>query len=147
MDTLIVYLDDAAYAQHQLVPMLATSEPTQWVLVACAPSMSRHINKWLTRSARENWSQKWADTLFSQIKPVLLQRGDTVQCELAHGPLPALTAKLRQTWGAARVIDARRPKFGQEMPPLMQGQPPVQEGWQMPSAVVGMGAVLALASD
>jgi hypothetical protein len=145
MDTLIVYLDDAAYGQHQLVPMLATSAPTQWVLVACPPRMSRHVSKWLTRSARESWSQKWADQLFDQVKPALLQRGDTVQCELSHGPLPALTAQLRQTWGVARVIDARRPKFGQEMPPIMQGQPPVQQGWQMPSAVAGL--VLVLATD
>jgi hypothetical protein len=145
MDTLIVYLDDAAYAQHQLVPMLATSEPTQWVLVACAPRMSHHINKWLTRSARESWSQKWADKVFDQIKPVLLQRGDTVQCELARGPLPALTEQLRRTWGVARVVDARRPKFGQEMQPIMHNQPPVEQGWQVPSAVAGL--VLVLASD
>lgn len=147
MDTLIVYLDDAAYAQHQLAPLLATGVPTQWVLVACAPRMSHHISKWLSRTARDNWCQKWSDKLFSQVTPALHQRGDQVSCQLARSPLPELTAQLQRTWGAARVVDARRPKFGQEMPPVMQGQPGVQEGWQMPSAVVGMGAVLALAAD
>ncbi|MGA8514255.1 MAG: hypothetical protein WB821_05725 [Burkholderiaceae bacterium] len=147
MDTLIVYLDDASYAQHQLVPMLATNEPTQWVLVACAPRMSHHVSKWLSRTARNHWRQKWSDQLFSQITPRLQQRGDKVDCVVAQGPLPELTTHLRQTWGAARVIDARRPKFGQEMPPVMQGQPGVEQKWQIPGAVAGMGAVLALASD
>jgi hypothetical protein len=148
MDTLIVYIDDAAYAQHQLRPMvMASGTATQWVLVACAPRMSHHISKWLSRSARDSWCEKWSDKLFSQIAPDLRQRGDQVSCQLARGPLLELTAQLQRTWGAARVVDARRPKFGQDMQPIMRGQPPVEQGWQMPSAVAGLGAVLALASE
>jgi hypothetical protein len=151
MDTLIVYLDDAEFARHQIMPMLAPGAPasarTQWVLVACAPRMSRHIGKWLTHSSRENWRQKWSEKVFSQITPALVQQGDTVRCVLAKGPLPELTAQLMHTWGAGRVVDARRPKFGQEMPPVTREQPQADQKWQLPSAVAGMGAVLVLAAD
>jgi hypothetical protein len=147
MDTLIVYLDDAAFAQHQLAPMLATDAATRWVLVACAPRMSRRIGKWLSQTARENWRQKWSDKLFWQIAPMLRARGDTVECVLAHGPLPELTAQLRRTWPTGRVVDARRPKFGQEMLPVTAQQPDASGKWQLPAAVTGLGAVMVLAAE
>ena len=54
MDKIIVYLDDADHALQQLVPMKNVAQPnaemqtTQWVLVACAPRMTRHISKWVS---------------------------------------------------------------------------------------------------
>ena len=69
----IVYVDDAAYAQQVLAPLCAREAiaPTQWVLVACAPRMTHRISKWVSHSARENWRTKWADKLFAQMLPVL----------------------------------------------------------------------------
>ena len=67
---------------------------------------------------------------------------------LAHGPLVELTRELIETHGAARVLDARRPKFGQDLAPVTAGQPAGQDArWAVPGAVAGMGAFLVLASE
>jgi hypothetical protein len=150
MNTLIVYLDDASYAQHMLAPMLTKDISTRWILVACAPRMSRRIGKWLSHSARENWRAKWCDKLFAQVMPTL-EPGTAgqglVECLVAKGPLPALTQALRARFGAAQVVDARRPKFGLALEPVTMEQPREKQGWQIPGAVGSLSAVLVLASD
>ncbi len=118
LPTYIVYLDDAEYAQRELSQLLAQSETKRWVLVACAPRMTRRIGKWLSHSARENWRDKWCDKLFAQFTPQI-SRQDHVFCEVATGPLPEYTQMLLKDLGQAKVIDARRPKFGIEMQPVM----------------------------
>jgi hypothetical protein len=155
MDTMIVYLDDASYAQHMLAPMINKDLATRWVLVACAPRMSHRIGKWLSHSARENWRNKWCDKLFAQVMPTLLPRNGMkgpdgqalAECVVAKGPLPALTQTLRARFGAAHVVDARRPKFGLAMEPVTLEQPPEKQGWQIPGAVGSLSALLVLASD
>jgi hypothetical protein len=155
MDTLIVYLDDADYAQHMLAPMLSKDLTTRWVLVACAPRMSHRISKWLSHTARENWRTQWSEKLFAKVMPTLAARSDStgpgtqalVECLVAKGPLPALTQTLRARFGAAHVVDARRPKFGQAMEPVTLEQPREKHGWQIPGAVGSLSAVLVLASD
>jgi hypothetical protein len=153
MDKIIVYLDDAAYAQQQLAPMMAGTpgqpdSATHWVLVACAPRMTQRISKWVSHSARENWRAKWAEKVFAQVVPALLARGDRVAEVLAKGPLPELTKRLCAEHVTTRVLDARRPKFGQDMQPVTAGQPTAHDGrWSVPGAVLGMGAVLVLAAD
>jgi hypothetical protein len=155
MEKIIVYVDDAAYAQQQLSPMRCGTAPegsppaaTHWVLVACAPRLTRRIGKWVSHSARENWRDKWAVKLFDKIVPELRQGGDTVSTVLAKGPLPELTKKLTAEFGASHVLDARRPKFGHELPPVTADQPVGTEGrWEVPGAVVGMGALLVLAAE
>jgi hypothetical protein len=127
MDTLIVYLDDADYAAQTLAPMLAIDAPTRWVLVACAPRMSRRIGKWLSHSSRENWRDKWCDKLFSKITPVI-EAGMTkeplsIEYVVAQGALPELTQQLRARLGAVRVVDARRPKFDHYVAPTPAIQP------------------------
>lgn len=113
MDRVIVYVDDAVYAQQVLAPLFArdAAASTQWVLVACAPRMTHRISKWVSHSARENWRAKWADKLFAQILPALRVPTDKVTTVLAKGPLAELTTQL-QAAGApvAQVVDARRPK-------------------------------------
>ncbi len=155
MEKIIVYLDDAAYVQQQLVPMKEKQAPgrgpaggTHWVLVACAPRMTHRISKWVSHTARENWRAKWADKLFAQVVPQLQARGDSATLVLAKGPLPELTDKLIAEHGPARVLDARRPKFGHDMQPVTADQPASTEGrWSVPGAVVGMGAMLVLAAE
>lgn len=153
MEKIIVYLDDAAYAQQQLAPMTAgagtaAAPRTHWVLVACAPRMTQHVSKWVTHSARQSWRAKWAEKVFRQIGPHLTQRGDTITTVLAQGPLPELTRRLSTEHGTARVLDARRPKFGQDLQPVTADQPTgKEERWSVPGAVLGMGAVLVLAAD
>jgi pyridoxal/pyridoxine/pyridoxamine kinase len=151
MEKIIVYLDDASYAQQQLAPMTSAGAPgarTHWVLVACAPRMTQHISKFVTHSARQTWRAKWADKLFQQIAPHLTGRGDSVTTVLAKGPLQELTRKLSAEHATSRVLDARRPKFGQDLQPVTAGQQTDrQERWSVPGAVLGMGAVLVLAAE
>lgn len=155
MDKIIVYLDDADHALQQLVPMKNVAQPnaemqtTQWVLVACAPRMTRHISKWVSHSARENWRASWSEKLFAQIVPVLKAQGDTtVTTVVAKGPLPTLTERLLTQHRGARVLDARHAKFGQDLPPVTKDQPTGHDSrWSVPGAVAGMGALLVLASD
>ena len=116
-DTYIVYLDDAVYACEKLAQVLAQPQIKRFVLVACAPRMTRRIGKWLSHSSRENWRDKWCEKLFAQFVPHIA-RQDHVFCEVADGPLPEYTARLLKDLKTAEVIDARRPKFGIEMQPV-----------------------------
>jgi hypothetical protein len=125
LDTYIVYLDDAEYAQRELAQVLRQPHIKRFVLVACAPRMTRRIGKWLSHSARENWRDKWCDKLFAQFMP-LISRNDHVFREVANGPLPEYTKMLLGELGHATVIDARRPKFGVEMPPVIEPAPRVK---------------------
>src|SRR5689334_17128588 len=113
MEKIIVYLDDAQWAWQQLAPMAAAAPHarTHWILVGCAPRMTRRIGKWVSHQARQNWREKWAAKLFAQITPKLAASGHEVTPVLAKGPLQELTRKLVAELGAAHVLDARRPKF------------------------------------
>ena len=152
MDKIIVYLDDADFARHQLAPMKnggpSAEQATHWILVACPPRMTRHISKWVNHAARESWRDKWSEKLFTRITPELQAQGDQVTTVLAHGPLVELTQELLSRHGAARVLDARRPKFGQDMAPVTPDQPTATEArWTVPGAIAGMGAALVLAAE
>ena len=150
MQSVIVYIDDADHARAVLAPLVARAgaAPCRWIVVACAPRMTHRISKWVSHSARENWRAKWADKLFDQIVPQLQAAGDGVTAVLAKGPLPELTRKLTLEHGVARVLDARRPKFGQDMQPVTDDQPVPKDGrWSVPGAVMGMGAFFVLAAE
>lgn len=133
MDKVIVYLDDAAYARQQFP---AAPAPTHWVLVACAPRMTHRISKWVSHSARENWRNRWADKLFTEVVPPLRERGDAVTPVLARGPLPELTRSLMAEHGTERVLDMRRPK----------AIDPDAGRW-LPGALLGFGALLFFSLD
>jgi hypothetical protein len=46
------------------------------------------------------------------------------------------------------VLDARRPKFGHQLPPVTADQPASSDArWEVPGAVLGMGAMLVLAAE
>ncbi|KQM70110.1 hypothetical protein [Xylophilus sp. Leaf220] len=152
MDKIIVYVDDASYAQQQLATLRGSArsaaQPVQWVVVACAPRMTHRISKWVSHSARESWRAKWADKLFGEALPWLQAHGDTVVPVLAKGPLPELTERLLSEHPGSRVLDARRPKFGQDLQPVSGDQPAAKESrWVVPGAVMGMGAMLVLAAE
>jgi hypothetical protein len=153
MEKIIVYLDDPAFALHHLMPMRNASaagvrQASHWVLVACPPRLTRHAGKWLTRSALHNWRVKWSEALFAGITPALQAQGDHVTLVVANGSLIELTRELQFKHGMARVLDARRPKFGQDMLPVAPDQPVSHQArWAVPGAVAGMGAALLLAAE
>ena len=151
MDKIIVYLNDAAHALQQLAPMTsggAGATGTLWILVACPPHVTKHISRWVTHSARENWRKNWCEEQFSRITPALRASGGSVITLIAHGPLVEQTDRLLEAHKAARVLDARRERFGQDMEPVTRNQPTSHNSrWSVPGALAGMGTLLVLASD
>ncbi|MDB5964932.1 MAG: hypothetical protein JWQ72_1432 [Polaromonas sp.] len=140
MDNIIVYVDDAGYAVQLLQPMLTAStarNPARWIVVGCAPRVTHRASKWVTNSARESWRGKWAEKTFSRLLPMLEKDGDTVVTRLAQATLSIQTDVLIKEYGVARVLDARRPKFGQDLQPVTAAQ--VQES----RGVLGYAAALA----
>ena len=155
METVIVYIDDAAYARQQLTPPAQTdaarpaSAATHWVLVACAPRMTHRISKWVSHSARENWRGKWADKLYADISPWLRQRGDRVTEVLAKGPLEELSAQLANEYHGAQLLDGRRPKRAHDTQPVLHEQQADKPApWKLPGAVASIfGMMLVLAVE
>lgn len=149
MDKIIVYVDDAAHALQQLAPMKRSAEPaTIWIMVACPPRLTQHVSKWVTHSAREKWRVKWSDQLFAQIASGFSDASDSVVRVVASGRLAALSDQLLATHGLARILDARCPRFGQDLEPVTHGQPVSHHSrWSVPGAIAGVGAVMALATE
>ncbi|WP_026432132.1 hypothetical protein [Paracidovorax oryzae] len=157
MDKVIVYVDDAAYAQQILAPLAARAHApgTHWVVVACAPRMTHRISKWVSHSARENWRAKWADKLFAQVLPWLQAGGATITTVLAKGPLPELATELQAEHGSAQIVDARRPK--QEAPapqpaalpaaPPLVVRKPIPRRWSLPGTLASLGALFLLFAE
>ena len=158
METIIVFVDDAAHAREQLrqrptavdAAHAAPAGAVHWVLVACAPRMTHRISKWVSRSARENWRAKWFTKTQDQLLPLLAQGGNQVTALLAQGPLAEMARELKLRHGAASaVIDARRLKSGADFEPLAGVQappPPVapSPSWKTPGALGSLGALLLL---
>ena len=110
--------------------------------------MTKHISRWLSNSARENWRRKWSDNLFGQIAPALKARGDAVVPLVATGVLTTLTAQLLSQYAGARVLDARRVLVGRDLQPIAHDQATRSDSrWSVPGAVAGMGAMLILAAE
>ena len=156
MDTVIVYLDDADYALQHIAALRrkegeSLKPQTHWVLVGCAPRMTHRISKWVSHSARENWRNKWADKLFGQAAPLLEAQGGSVTTFIAKGPLTELTERLLQEHRGAQVLDARRPKMGQDLPPVTAQQPPAAEKppapWALPGAAMALLGSLLLVAE
>jgi len=127
LNSVIVFLDDTEFAMQQIETMRAgtgvSNSRTQWVLVACPPRMTRHISRWVNNTARQKWRNKWADNLFNEVKGLLQSPQDLIATELSNGPLVEQTQMLLTKYPAARVVDARRPKFGQTLDPLTPDKP------------------------
>lgn len=129
METIIVFIDDADYAIKLLQPMLPqqTHSPTRWVLVGCAPRVTRHISRFVTHSARAGWRGSWADKVFARVIPQLQNQArsqDTVITQVAppRQTLCDLTSELTHQYSARHVLDARRPKLGQDLQPITPAQ-------------------------
>ncbi|MBI2725724.1 MAG: hypothetical protein HYX42_05680 [Polaromonas sp.] len=148
MDNIIVYVDDASYALQMLQPMHTdgvSRNPARWIVVGCAPRVTHRASKWVTNSARESWRGKWAEKTFARLLPLLEQNGDTVITKLAQTTLCAQTESLMKEYGVARVLDARRPKFGQDMQPVTQTQVQESKGaLGYVTALAGAGLLVAI---
>ena len=148
MENIIVVIDDPEYALKMLAPMKHEGNPTQWVLLVCPPRLTRHIGRWVNQASREAWRNKWTQELLQKIRPVLAGAGDRVQWRVAKGPLVEQTRKLQSEFVTHRVLDARRPKLGQDHDPVTAGQPVEHTSqWTLPGGVAAMGVALLMAAD
>jgi hypothetical protein len=149
MNTIAVFINDARHAQHLLQPMVGPRPEARWVLVACAPRLTRRIGKFSAHANREQWRARWCERLFESVLPLFdgqpAGRPDT---EVAHGPLLQVVAQLRRRHGdALQVLDARCPRLGTSQEPLVPASPDdAGNRWALPIALSsGVSVVLALA--
>lgn len=148
MEKIAVFVNDAAHARHILQPMVSGGSATHWVLVACPPKLSRHIGRWVAKTARDQWRERWASDLFDDLAPLLkTQSGSIVEKLVARRALVEVSARLQARLSPLRLLDARRPTLGRVDEPLTATQPSdASMRWAAPmAAAAGLGAVLALA--
>jgi hypothetical protein len=147
MEKIAVFVNDAEHARQILQPMLQGGA-THLIVVACAPTLARHIGRWVSNAARQRWLERWSSELFAQLEPELrAQGGSRVEKMLVKRPLAEVSARLEAKQGPLRLLDARRPRLGKADEPLTAGQPPAErKGWACPvAATTGLTALLALA--
>lgn len=153
METIIVYLDDAEYAQPLLQSMAQAprAADTHWVVVACAPRITHRVSKWVSNRARENWRTKWADKLFAAALPLLQASGGQVTSLLARGPLAEVVDQLRQELGMSpQIVDLRRPKLETQAAPAMapaalsEGKAKLQTGRAFPAALAALATCMGV---
>ena len=149
MDNIIVYVDDASYGLQLLQPMLqrtGSGAPARWIVVGCPPRMTRHVSKWMARSSLDSWRAKWAEKVFSRLIPLLVNNGDKVHTYMAQANLTSQTESLIKQHGQARILDARRPKFGENLQAVTAAQSPERQGAMGYFAAVASAGLL-VASD
>jgi len=148
MEKIAVFVNDAEHARHLLQPMLQSGQATHWVLVACAPTLTRHIGRWVSQAGRQQWLDRWSTELFAKLEPDLRAcNGSRVEKMLVRRPLIEVTARLQARLGALRLLDARRPRLGKPDEPLTLDQPEsATSRWASPvAAAAGLTAMLSLA--
>ncbi len=151
METMIVYVDDADYARKLLEPLVAPSskltpsKSTHWIVVASTAHVPNDISKWVSAKALELWQEDRAREMFDQVVPLLVRSGDTVKTQVASQKqrLVAQTEVLLKQHLGAKVLDARRPKFGQDMEPVTAAQPKDQNSFAGIATAVTLASVLA----
>jgi hypothetical protein len=148
MENIIVVLDDAEHALNQVLPMRKEGVSTHWILVACPPRLTRHISRWVNQGSRNAWRKRWSQELLSKVQPELVRNGDTCELRLLSGKLSDLTESLQKEFALARVLDARRPKVGQDLEPATANQPSgPSTTWVLPGGTAALGAMIILAAE
>lgn len=133
MQVKIAFIDDSAHAlQHWSA--LPEQPDTHWVLVACAPKITRRASRWGNRSTLDKWRNKWARNLFDDLlaRSQLLQRG-RVTTQVAEAALQQITMQLHADYPGAELLDWRRPKAISAPPDLMP-----QTGGRLTAALAGL---------
>ena len=146
MEKIAVFVNDAEHARHVLRPMLGSGAPTHWIVVACAPTLTRHIGRWVSHAARQQWLERWSAELHAELEPELKAvAGSRVEKMLARRPLADLCERLQKKQGPLRLLDARRPRVGRADEPLTANQPDTANNWGYTvAATTSLGALLAL---
>lgn len=147
MEHIALFANDAEHARRIVSPLLPALAGAHVVIVACPPTLTRHLGRWVSRGARHQWRQDWSQELFDAIEPDLRRQGaSAVERMVGQRPLVAVTDQLRARHPAIKIVDARRPRPGRDDEPLAAGQP-VASGRLASTlaATGGLGAILVLA--
>ena len=108
MEKIAVFVNDAEHALHLIQPMLKGAEPTHWIIVATAPTLTRHIGRWVSHAARQQWLERWSAELFDQLEPNLRSvSGSKVEKMLVKRPLVEVSARLQGRLGVPGGRDGR----------------------------------------
>ncbi len=148
MEKIAVFVNDAEHALRIVRPMLEGAVPAHWIIIAAPPTLTRHIGRWVSHSARQQWLERWSADLFGKLEPVLRQvPGSKVEKMLVKRPLTEVSEKLQARLGPVRLLDARQPRVGKVDEPVSAGQSAQAQGaWAYPvAATAGLSAVLTLA--
>lgn len=148
MEKIAVFVNEVAAARHILQPMLQGGSPTHWVLVACPPTLTRHIGRWVSHAARQQWRERWAAELFGALQPELrAQAGSVIETLIANRPLVDVSARLLARLPQVRLLDARQPRVGRVDEPISAAQPAqAANRWTAPvAATAGLSLMLTLA--
>jgi hypothetical protein len=122
MQKIAVFVNDAEHARGVLQPLLLSGEPTHWIVVTCAPTLTRHIGRWVSNAARRQRAERWGEELFALIEPTLrATAGNRVDRVLAQRQVHHTVARLQHLEGPLRLLDARRPRPGRPEEPLEGG--------------------------
>ena len=149
MEKIAVFVNDADHARRLIQPLLAGAGPTHWLLVACAPRLTRHIGRWVSQPARRQWLERWSRDLFAQLEPELRSvPSSQVERLVARQPLVELSRRLAARHGPIGLLDARRPQVGRVDEPISDWQPPsTRHRWVAPLAATGGLAVMLALAD
>jgi hypothetical protein len=111
MKTVAVIVDDAPHARQVLSRALESSEPTHWILIAAAPTRTRHLGRWMSASARRQSLERWSDALFADLDSLFGQHpAHRVERLLVKRTWLEVEPQLRSQHPALQVVDARRPR-------------------------------------
>lgn len=143
MERIALIVDDVAQARQRLLLLLAR-EPAaaHWVVVACPPARTRHIGRWASRSARAQWSRRWAQDLKDQLDPLFADTGHRVEHVLDSDAPDDLSARLEARLPGIRIVDTRSPGLAA----LTDASPlSAMRGWAAPLVLAsGLGMVLGV---
>lgn len=141
--TIAVFVNDADQAQAWLAPMLRQHAGARWVLVACAPRLTRRIGKFAAHANRLQWRREWCQRLFARLAPMF---DAPPQTRMADAALHEVVQRLKREHGEGlQLLDARRPRLGVDAEPLVPTLIPANH-WAVPVAVSsGLSVMLALA--
>jgi len=146
MERIAVFVNDAAHARHLLQPMLGSAGPMHWIVVACPPTLTRHIGRWVSQPARRAWRERWANELFAHLEPELVApAGSKVEKQTASRPLVDVSTRLQARWPGLRLLDARRAAVGRVDEPITLTQP-AERSSGLTSTVVAAGSLAAMLS-
>ena len=148
MDKIAVFLNDAPHAAQMLAPLMQKGEASHWILVACPPTLTRHIGRWVSAAGRQQWRERWAADLLAKVEVLFeAQPGVKIEKMVAKRPLLDVAVRLDQRLGGIKVFDARRPRLGKPDEPLAAGAESQElSRWTYPVAIsTGLSAMLALA--